>query len=137
LYKFVIPNNSIRAFFNDRITEIYVYDERTRHYRHLQSLNNRAYFYNVNNVDLNVDPGALILYKCRNEAAETLGGGCFLINNKCHCYDFRSEHGIDYDSNGQRRLFTVYFNNGIKCSHYSKFLKDKREVFTNIIVMFL
>ena len=113
-------------FCDDRITDIYVYDERLGRYRHLQTLNNPADCYNVDYVDLDVDPGALIKFSCRNDAAETLGGGCFLINNNCSCYDFRID-GKDYDSNGQGRLFTVDFKNGINCSHYSKFLEERKE----------
>jgi len=113
-------------FCDDRITDIYVYDESSRDYRHLQTLNNPKNCYNVDYVDLDVDPGALILFRCQNDAAETLGGGCFLINNKCHCYDFRNTYGKGYDSSGARRIFTVYFNNITKCYHYSKFLEERK-----------
>ena len=112
-------------FCDDRITDIYVYDERLRHYRHLQTLNNPADCYNVDYVDLDVDPGALIKFSCRNDAAETLGGGCFLINNNCSCYDFNSTEGFGHD-NYQYRDFNVSFNNGITCPpHKARFLLDK------------
>lgn len=44
------------------------------------------YFY-----DLNVDPGALIKFKCYTYNGWSFGAGCFLINNKCRCYMFDSD----------------------------------------------
>ena len=107
-------------FCDDRITDIYVYDESLRDYRHLQTLNNPEDCYNVDYVDLDVDPGALIKFSCRNDAAETLGGGCFLINNNCSCYDFNSTKGFVHSNSG--RTFKINCTNGKIYSHYARFL---------------
>ena len=107
-------------FCDDRITEIYVYDEGLGCDRLIQSLENPKDCYNVDYLDLDVDPGALIKFKCKNDAAETLGGGCFLINNKCHCYDFDNIEGFGHSNGG--RNFEINFNNEISYSHYARFL---------------
>ena len=112
-------------FCDDRIYRIYVYDESLKDYRILKILNNPEDCYNVDYVDLDVDPGALIKFQCYNGAGETLGGGCFLINNKCHCYDFDNTEGFGHSNSG--RSFSVYFNNGISCNYYARFLQDNRE----------
>ena len=54
-----------------------------------------------------------------------MGGGCFLINNKCHCYDFDSLEGYGHRNDG--RSFSVFFNNGISCNHYARLLQDHGE----------
>ena len=114
-------------FCDDRILNISVYDERLGSYRYLQSLKNPEDCYNVDYIDLDVDPGALIKFKCRNDNKDTLGGGCFLINNKCRCYDFNNIDGLDYDYNKTKRIFKVNFTNGNMCNHSAKFLKVKKE----------
>jgi len=126
LYCSKLSFQTIRSalFCGDRLLNISVYDERRGSYKYLQSLENPADGYHVDYVDLDVDPGALIKFSCRNDAAETLGGGCFLINNNCSCYDFNSTEGFGHD-NYQYRDFNVSFNNGITCSHKARFLLDK------------
>ena len=107
-------------FCDDRIYEIYVYDEKLGDYRLLQTLKDPVDVYNVDYVNLDVDPGARIKFRCYNGAYETLGGGCFLINNKCHCYDFDSTEGYGHSNEG--RSYSVNFNNGISCNYYARFL---------------
>jgi len=112
-------------FCDDRIYDIYVYDERLGDYRLLQTLKDPVDCDNVDYVNLDVDPGAHIKFRCYNGAYETLGGGCFLINNKCHCYDFDSLEGYGHRNDG--RSFSVFFNNGISCNHYARLLQDHGE----------
>jgi len=110
-------------FCYGRILNIYVYEEGSADYRLLQSLENPVYYDNVDYVDLDVAPGSLIKFECRNDYSETFGGGCFLVNNKCHCYEFNTK-GFDYDK-FQFRTIHVDFNNGVNCSQKVGFLKEK------------
>ena len=48
------------------------------------------YFYN-----LNVIEGDLIRFRCRNKKKPSLGGGCFFLYDKCHCYEFDNAIGWD------------------------------------------
>jgi len=114
-------------FCDDQIKEIYVYDERLGFYKYLQSVKNPVNCWNVDYVDLDVDPGALIKFKCYNAETLTLGGGCFLINNRCLCYNFENTEGYGYDYNQLGNSFSVNFNNGIRCSHYTRYLKTQRK----------
>ena len=114
-------------FCDDRLLNISVYDERGGSYKYLQSVKNPEDGYHVDYIDLDVDPGALIKFSCRNDASETLGGGCFLINNKCHCYDFKNTERYGYNISIPLRQFHIDFNNGITCEHTAAFLADKRE----------
>jgi len=128
LYCLILSFQKIKSglFCDDRIVDIYVYDERSGDYRHLQTLNNSADCNNVDYVDLDVDPGALIKFSYRNDAEEALRGECFLINNNCHCYEFDSTEGFGHDGN-QYRDFYVNFNNGVTCSHKARLFRDKRQ----------
>ena len=65
------------------------------------------------------------MFRCCNAYGLTLGGGSFLINNKCHCYDFNHLKGYNYSETGYS--FSVDFNNGIRCSHYTRYLKPQIE----------
>jgi len=91
-------------FCDDQIKEIYVYDEKLGDYRLLQSIEDPADGDNVDYVDLDVDPGALIKFKCQHNGLQNLGGGCFLINNKCYCYDFNNTEGFEHYYHGIRLL---------------------------------
>ena len=113
-------------FCDDRILNIYVYDESRGTYNFLQSVKQPEDCYKPDYIDLDVDPGALIKFRCRNDASGTLGGGCFLINNQCYCYDF-DVVGKDISYSRNTRLYDINFNNEVTCNHYGKFLKEKKE----------
>ena len=113
-------------FCDDRLGEIYVYDENRGIYKFLQSVIYPKDCYNVDYIDLDVDPGALIKFECINHAVNTLGGGCFLINSKCRCYDFDIV-GKNISYSNETRLYNINFNNGITCYYEAKFLQEKKE----------
>ena len=111
-------------FCDDRILDIYVYDESRGTYNFLQSVKQPEDCYKPDYIDLDVDPGALIKFECKNDAAESLGGGCFLINRRCYCYDF-DVVGRSVNYSGDRRRYDINFSNGVKSNHYGKFLQEK------------
>jgi len=111
-------------FCDDRILDIYVYDESRSTYNFLQSVRWPADCYGVDYIDLDVDPGALIKYECRNDASESLGGGCFLINGRCYCYDFDVVGRYVYYS-GNTRRYEIEFSNGVTCNHDGRFLQEQ------------
>ena len=111
-------------FCDDSLKDIYVYDQKLGNYRYLQSVKSPKNCYNVDYVDLDVDPGAFIKFTCYNNDRPTLGGGCFLINNNCHCYDF--------DINGKSKNdvkdpcpFEVKFKNGKICNFNATYLQQE------------
>ena len=55
-------------FCDDRILNIYVYDENMGKYNFLQTVKYPEDCDHVDYVDLKVDPGALIKFECRNDA---------------------------------------------------------------------
>jgi len=113
-------------FCDDHILDIYVYDEKLGDYRLLQSIEDPADGDNVDYVDLDVEPGALIKFKCQHNGIHNLGGGCFLINNKCYCYDFDNTEGFEYYYYGNK-TFVMNFNNEISCKHYARYLVESKE----------
>jgi len=94
-------------FCDDQITEIYVYDEKLGYYRLLQSIENPVDCDNIDYADLDVDPGALIKFKCQHNGLQNFGGGWFLINNKCYCYDFNNTEGFEHYYHGIRLLWWI------------------------------
>ena len=113
-------------FCDDRILKVYVYDESIYGYRLLQNLRSPEDCYTPDYIDLDVEPGALIKYECINDAAESLGAGCFLINGRCYCYDF-SVVGRSGNFSGVTRRYVISFSNGVKCYYDAHFLKEKNE----------
>ena len=113
-------------FCDDRILKVYVYDESIYDYRLLQTLRSPEDCYTPDYIDLDVDPGDIIKYECRNDAEGSLGGGCFLINSKCRCYDFNVV-GRSGSFSGDTRGFDISFSNGVKCYYYAHFLRDQSE----------
>ena len=109
-------------FCDDRILRIYRYDESLGRYILLKYVDNPADCNNVDYIDLDVSPGDRIKFECRNDAKEALGGGCFLINNQCKCYDFHID-GNDFYYIGETRNFLLYFPYK-KCSYKAKLLKQ-------------
>ena len=73
--------------------------------------------------ELNADPGALIRFKCYNYDGWTFGGGCFLINDKCYCYNFDSEIK-GYTNKIDPYKGEINFNNNKKCSMNVKYLTE-------------
>ena len=125
---FSFQNVQSALFCDDRILDIYVYDESMGKYKFLQNVRYPEDCDHVDYVDLKVDPGALIKFECRNDASYTYGGGCFLINNQCRCYDFNMFGGITGYS-GERRQYSVNFNNGVTCIHYGN-IREEQSVTT-------
>ena len=90
------------AFFCDNyLKEVYIKDETTQELTHIATGNPNGkwnkpnYFY-----DLKAAPGDLIQIICHNINFDVYGGGCFLINNNCLCYNFDSDithNGKEYD----------------------------------------
>ena len=120
---FSFQNVQSALFCDDRILNIYVYDENMGKYNFLQSVRNPEDCDHVDYVDLKVDPGALIKFECRNDATYTYGGGCFLINYQCRCYDFNMFGGYTGYS-GEKRQYSVNFN-GVTCSHYGSIRQEQ------------
>ena len=111
---------------DDRVGKIFVYDENRREYKPIYTVTSPENCYNVDYVDLNVDPGDLIKFECINHALESLGAGCFLINGQCRCYDFEIVRPYS-DYSGEKRRYNINFNNGITYYYDAKFLKEKIE----------
>ena len=110
-------------FCDDILKDIYVYDQKLGNYRQLQFEKDRADSSNVDYIDLDVDPGAFIKFTCYNFVGPTLGGGCFLINNNCHCYDFDiNRKTINKDL--APLPFTVKFKNGKECQFKAAYLQQ-------------
>ncbi len=110
------------AFFcDDRIQNVYVYNKSTGTYKFLLKVEDPKDCFNPDYIDLDVDPGDIIKFECFNGAYGTLGGGCFLINNQCRCYDFEIKgHSIDFSQ--KPREFKAKFNNNITCNHKVNFV---------------
>ena len=89
-------------------------------YRYLPSVKSPKNCYNVDYVDLDVDPGAFIKFTCYNKNGPTLGGGCFLINNNCQCYDF-NVNGRGINEEKEPWLFTVKFGYAKTCYFKAKY----------------
>ena len=106
-------------FCDDQIGNIYVYNESIRAYTFLLAVEDPKDCWNPDYVDLDVDPGAVIKFECYNAHTSILGGGCFLINNQCRCYDFNIV-GSNFDYTEETRLFQAKFNNNITCNHKVK-----------------
>ena len=103
-------------FCDDRIDNIYVKNESTGKYIKLLKVKYPEDCWNPDYVDLDVDPGAVIKFECYNMLNAILGGGCFLINNQCRCYEF-SIYGYSFDKSDENRPFQAKFNNNITCNH--------------------
>ena len=55
-----------------------------------------------------------------------MGGGCFLINSRCHCYDF-DVVGRNISYSRDTRRYDLEFSNGVKCFLDSKILQEQIE----------
>ena len=44
-----------------------------------------SYYFN----EFDAGPGDLIRFTCYNNGGPTYGAGCFVLNNKCHCDNFK------------------------------------------------
>ena len=106
-------------FCDDQIRNIYVYNERTRDYTFLLKVRAPEDCWKPDYIDLDIDPGARIKFECYNAETSILGGGCFLINNQCRCYDFNIV-GSNFDYTEETRLFQPKFNNNFICNHKVK-----------------
>ena len=110
-----------RIFCDNFLREIYLIDENTHSQKtiaieKIERMWDDHYSYD----NLNVDPGALIKFKCYNVDGPTLGAGCFLINNKCRCYTFNIDgQSVNY---GNPMTYKVQFKNGIKCEYKTYWL---------------
>ena len=113
-------------FCDNRILNIYVYDESRETYKFLRSISSTEDYNTPDYIDLDVEPGALIKYECRNDAKESLGGGCFLINSRCYCYNFDIV-GRYVSYSGDTRRYDIEFSNGVKCFLDSKILQEQIE----------
>jgi len=111
---------------DDTMKDIYVYDAKLGNYRLLKHIYNPADCYGVDYVDLDVDPGDFIKFTCYNKNGPTLGGGCFLINNICRCYDFNvNGRGINKEKDPWH--FEVEFGNSRICNYYAKYRQPEDE----------
>ena len=72
---------------------------------------------------LDVDPGALIKFKCYTTEGWSFGAGCFIINNKCRCYMFDNDIK-EYTKELGPYEGTVIFDNNIECKHKVYFLNE-------------
>ena len=81
--------------------------------------------------DLDADPGSLIQFSCYNNEAWTYGAGCFLINEKCYCYNFDNIDNKEY-SKTEKYNGVVIFENNKTCNIEIKFLKEynKKEYYS-------
>ena len=110
-----------RIFCDNFLREIYLIDEKTHSQKtiaieKIERMWDDHYSYD----NLNVDPGALIKFKCYNVDGPTLGAGCFLINNKCRCYTFNIDgQKVNY---GNPMTYKVKFKNDIKCEYKTYWL---------------
>ena len=109
---------------DDRIETIYVYDESYGGYRLIKTVISPEDCYTPDYIDLDVDPGDLIKFKCRNDGGDSLGGGCFVVNGQCKCYDFDLV-GRSISHSDEERGFYINFGNGITSYYYSRFLQEK------------
>ena len=107
-------------FCDNYVREIYLVNETTKTQTVIDQgwEQHWSYPYYFN---LRTDPGALIKVRCYNAGHITLGGGCFLINNICRCYNFN----IDNEKLDKNRPceYEVIFNNNIKCKHTAYWLE--------------
>ena len=80
---------------------------------------------------LDADPGSLIQFSCYNNEAWTYGAGCFIINEKCYCYNFDNIDNKEY-SKTEKYSGEVKFENNKTCNIEIKFLKEfnKREYYS-------
>ena len=99
-------------FCDDQIRNIYVYNENTRAYTFLLRVWAPEDCWKPDYINLDIEPGARIKFECYNEETSILGGGCFLINNQCKCYDFNLD-GYSFNNTKGTRLFQAKFNNNI------------------------
>ena len=98
---FSLSFQTVQAVFycDDYLKEVYIKDEITQELTHIAtgipdgSWTTPNYFY-----DLEAAPGDLIQITCCNMNRGVYGGGCFLINNNCLCYNF----DCDIIHNGQK-----------------------------------
>ena len=82
-------------FCDDELKEVFVVEGNTpRHIAYGSEASGgdweKPYIFN----NLNVVPGDLIRFKCYNIGRESLGGGCFFMNNQCNCYEFNNVDAI-------------------------------------------
>ena len=122
-----LSNQRIKSaiFCDDHLEGVYSYDENTNTYKTQPYIDKGNLCYDPDYVDLDVDPGAKIKIKCHNTGGPTFGAGCFLINNKCKCDEFKMDGGsIDYSE--LPRHFSVQLNNRV-CEYDAYFLQQEIE----------
>ena len=105
-------------FCDDQIGRIYKYNESIGDYEFLLRVKDPKDCWEPDYIDLDVDPGAVIKFECFNAASFILGGGCFLINNECKCYNF-SIVGNNFDKSEETRPYQAKLNNTI-CNYKAK-----------------
>ena len=111
-----------KFFCDNYLRNIYLFDENTKSYKLIETEKEEKYWtipYSYDN--LKAEPGDLIMFNCSNEGGPTLGAGCFLINNKCRCYNFNCV-GVENKSNWGSHQYTIKFNNNIECSFLADWL---------------
>ena len=74
--------------------------------------------------ELNADPGDLVKINCYNKEGPAFGGGCFLINNYCRCYNFNID-GKNLNKNNAFHSGRLIFNNNRKCDYKAIWLQQE------------
>ena len=120
-----LQNVQTYIFCDDHLEKIYEYDKNTHSYRTLPYTDKGNLCYDPDYINLDVEPGAFIKFDCLNTGGPTLGGACFLINNRCRCYDF-DINGKAINDLKDPWPFTVQFS-GKVCSHNAKYLQQEQE----------
>ena len=76
--------------------------------------------------ELNADPGDLVKINCYNIDGPAFGGGCFLINNKCKCYNFNI-NGKNLNRNGASHSGSLKFTNNLDCDYNAIWLEQEEK----------
>ena len=83
-----------KFYCEDEVQQIYLEDPVTKKLKYLRYGPSDGNWRTPSDIpDLAADPGDTIIFKCYShlDVADCWGGGCFLINNNCHCYNFYFE----------------------------------------------
>ena len=95
LFLIIVPFSfqKIQAAFycEDTLPNVYLIDPSTGNLLNIGSGTSPGWEYPNIFTDLEAEQGDKIQINCDiNIGGDTYGGGCFLINNNCHCYDFNT-----------------------------------------------
>ena len=120
-----ITQQSVRAgiFCDDQLKEIYLIDKETGNRKQIAKGTNIDWKTPDIFEDLDAEPGDKIEFICHNNDGFTFGAGCFLINDKCYCYQFDTEKN---EYSGIKRPYegTASFKNDKQCVFEIKYLSE-------------